>query len=358
MRQKTTSSAAWKSMALLILNFQTTAGKFSFTNNHGRFLRMRVCFFIACWLVFFAMPDLFAQRITPEKYINTYKDLAISEMKRSGIPASIKLAQGLLESDNGNSRLAVVANNHFGIKCHGWEGKEIFHDDDKKGECFRHYKNAEESWLDHTDFLMSRSRYAFLFEYKPTEYKKWANGLRKAGYATDPNYPQKLINLIERYDLHQYDTDVKISKSTTSQSAGSKKSPAKTANTGNDFASFNIDKYPVKENNRTSYITAKDGDTYTLLTGELEMMPWQLPKYNETKASDTLHEGQIVYLQPKRRKAERGKEKHTVREDETMYLISQQYAIKLSQLYKLNLMEEGTQPKTGDVLNLRKKKKK
>ena len=322
---------------------------------------MRICYMIACWLVIFVMPDLLAQKITVDEYINTYKDIAISEMKRSGIPASIKMAQGILESANGNSPLAAVANNHFGIKCHGWEGEEIFHDDDKKDECFRRYKNAKDSWIDHTDFLTSRSRYAFLFEYKSTDYKNWANGLRKAGYATDPQYPQKLISLIERHKLHQYDTGVKVDKSAASQpttTIGSKNTPAKTADAWNDFTSFNIDRHSVRENNRTNYVTAKDGDSYTSLSNELDMMPWQLPRYNEAKATDELREGQIVYLQPKRRKAERGKETHTMREDETMYLISQQYAVKLSRLYVLNRMEEGLQPKTGEVLNLRKKKKK
>ena len=303
------------------------------------------------------MGDLFGQKLTVDAYINIYKDLAISEMKRSGIPASIKLAQGILESANGNSTLAVVANNHFGIKCHGWEGKEIYHDDDKKGECFRRYKNAKDSWIDHTDFLTSRSRYAFLFGYKSTDYKSWANGLRKAGYATDPKYAQVLIGLIERYDLYQYDTGIMVSKTAKQKSVTTKNTPSKTTDAWNDFASFNIDRHPVKENNRTNYITAKAGDTYTSLSNELDMMPWQLPKYNETKATDELYEGQIVYLQPKRRKAERGKEKHTVREGETMYLLSQQYAVKLSRLYLFNQMEEGTQPKIGDVLNLRKKKK-
>jgi len=314
------------------------------------------------WLAFMSMPDLFAQKITVEQYINTWKDLAISEMKRSGIPASIKLAQGILESANGNSRLAVVANNHFGIKCHGWEGETIYHDDDHKGECFRHYKNAKESWLDHTDFLMSRSRYAFLFDYKPTDYKNWANGLRKAGYATDPKYPQKLIEQIERYHLHQYDTGVKMDKKTATQktttTAGAKKTATKQASAWDDFASFNIERYPVKINNRTDYILAKGGETYSSLSNELDKMPWQLPRYNEAKATDVLHEGQVVYLQPKRRKAERGKETHTVLEGETMYDVSQKYAVKLSRMYTLNRMDEGTQPKAGDVLNLRKKKRK
>ena len=325
-------------------------------------MKMKVCYTIACWLFCFAICDLFGQKLTVEEYINIYKDLAVSEMKRSGIPASIKLAQGILESANGNSTLAMVANNHFGIKCHGWDGKEIYHDDDKKGECFRHYKNAKDSWIDHTDFLTSRSRYAFLFEYKSTDYKSWANGLRKAGYATDPKYPQALIGLIERYELYRYDTGVKPSKTATPKSgktpAGSKNTPAKTRDAGSDFASFNIDRYPVKENNRTNYVTAKEGDTYSSLSKELDMMPWQLPGYNEAKVTDELHEGQIVYLQPKRRKAERGKETHRVREGETVYFISQMYAVKSSRIYMFNQMKEGTQPQAGDLLNLRKKKKK
>ena len=316
---------------------------------------MSVRYVLTCWLVCFAVFDLFAQKITVDEYINAYKDLAVSEMKRSGIPASITLAQGLLETDNGNSRLAKVANNHFGIKCHGWKGEEIYHDDDKKGECFRKYKDAKQSYIDHTDFLMSNKRYAFLFEYKSTDYKNWAKGLRKAGYATDPNYPQKLIDLIERHDLHSFDTGVTGHRKTLAKSGSGTRQPAISKD---DFATFNVDKYPVRENNRTTYTTASDGDTYTSLSVEFDMMPWQLPKYNDAKATDKISEGDVIYLQPKRRKAERGKEMHTACEGETMYVISQKYAVKLSRLYTLNRMEKDEQPEVGDVLNLRKKKKK
>lgn len=323
---------------------------------------MRICYIIACWLTGFVIPDLFAQRISVDGYINTWKDLAISEMRRSGIPASITLAQGMLESANGNSRLAVVANNHFGIKCHGWEGEEIFHDDDKKGECFRQYGDARESFLDHTDFLMTRSRYAFLFGYKSTDYKNWANGLRKAGYATDPKYAQKLIDLIERHALYRYDTDVKVTKRTVLRRppvmVDSGNIPIIEADAWDDFVSFNIERYQVRENNRTNFVLAKEGDTYTSLSNELDMMPWQMPKYNDANLTDELHEGQVVYVQPKRRKAGQGMETHKVLEGETMHFISQKYAVKLSRLYVLNRIDEGTQLKAGDVLNLRKKKKK
>ena len=140
-----------------------------------------------------------------EEYISVYKDIAVSEMKQYGIPASITLAQGILESGSGKGTLAVKANNHFGIKCHGWQGGKIYHDDDAKGECFRKYNSPNESFRDHSEFLANRKRYAKLFELNKDDYKGWARGLRRAGYATDKRYPQKLIALIERYDLDKYD---------------------------------------------------------------------------------------------------------------------------------------------------------
>ena len=159
---------------------------------------------IVCWLVCF---DLSAQRITPEEYITTWKDVAISEMQRSGIPASIKLAQGILESANGNSRLAVLANNHFGIKCHKeWQGDTITHNDDAPQECFRKYLFVEDSYNDHSLFLTSRPRYAGLFTLDIMDYVAWAHGLKAAGYATNPQYADKLINLIERFDIARQDT--------------------------------------------------------------------------------------------------------------------------------------------------------
>lgn len=155
-----------------------------------------------------------AERV--DRYVKTYAEVAQQEMKTYDIPASITLAQGILESGMGNSRLAAQANNHFGIKCHKeWRGKRIYHDDDEKGECFRVYKDPRNSYRDHSLFLTTRSRYDFLFELKKRDYKAWAKGLKKAGYATDPKYPDKLINLIERYRLDRYDlTKRKIKKET------------------------------------------------------------------------------------------------------------------------------------------------
>ena len=139
-------------------------------------------------------------------YIGTYKNIAIDKMEKYNIPASITLAQGILESGNGLSTLAKKSNNHFGIKCHsGWKGKRVYHDDDKKGECFRKYPTPEGSFNDHSIFLTGRGRYEFLFDLKPDDYKAWAKGLKKAGYATDRKYPKKLISFIETFELYKYD---------------------------------------------------------------------------------------------------------------------------------------------------------
>jgi len=165
-------------------------------------------------------------------YVQKYAPIARKEMKKHGIPASITLAQGILESGSGKSELARKSNNHFGIKCHNtWNGKKVYHDDDEKGECFRKYKNPKQSFRDHSEFLTGRDRYAFLFDYSTKNYKAWAEGLKKAGYATDPAYPQKLIKYIEQYDLHKYDKKIRLGfKEVVSQKAksvGKKITPAK-----------------------------------------------------------------------------------------------------------------------------------
>ncbi len=146
--------------------------------------------------------------LNTEDYVKYYSSIAMDEMIQFGIPASITLAQGILESGAGKGRLAVQANNHFGIKCHDWNGKKIYHDDDEEQECFRKYDNPEYSYRDHSLFLSNRGRYSFLFDLKKDDYKQWAKGLKKAGYATDPKYPQKLIDLIQRYQLYKYDNIV------------------------------------------------------------------------------------------------------------------------------------------------------
>jgi LysM repeat protein len=266
--------------------------------------------------------------------------MAIHEMQRSGVPASITLAQGALESGDGNSSLAKRANNHFGIKCHNdWTGKKVYQDDDAKNECFRKYASVEDSYRDHSDYLKAKSRYAFLFELDISDYKGWAKGLKKAGYATSPTYAEKLIDIIEAYGLYKYDRNAEKAKAPHSRSISHRyAAPARN----------------VLERNRVKYVVASAGDTYESLTDEFGKMSWEIPDYNDIVNPDSLVAGQVIFLQPKRNKAESGKNTHVVKEGETMYTISQLYAIKLPRLYLMNDMNPGTRPSVGTVLQLRK----
>ncbi len=291
-----------------------------------------------------------SQHTSRQEYIDLYKDWAIGEMERSGIPASIKLAQGMLESNNGNSTLAIKGNNHFGIKCHDWKGKSIRHDDDEKNECFRKYKSASDSYIDHTNFLMNAPRYSFLFELDQTDYKGWARGLKKAGYATSPSYASALIRIIEENDLHRFDL-----------ASGPRTRPdyRETVPELTDIDGFEveIEHRKILIRNRVDYIIVKEEDTYQSLTEELDLMPFELAKYNEIPKDSKLEKGQVLYLQPKRSKASVEYSFHTVETGETMYDISQMYGIRLKKLYQLNLMNPGDEPELGDEINLRKKKK-
>jgi len=312
-------------------------------------------FVISTSLFFFLLSITYGQRgrrISADDYINSHKDIAVSEMKRSGIPASITLAQGMLESDNGNSTLVTEGNNHFGIKCHDWLGAGIYKDDDSRNECFRKYKSAEESYRDHSDFLLSKQRYTFLFEYKSTDYKSWAKGLKKAGYATNPSYPEKLIKLIDENKLHLFDLDVAIAD----RERSNRSSKRKVSGEQPEFT-INLNKHPVYKRNDVEYVVAKNGDTFDKLSRELEMFNWELLKYNELTKDSTLHDGQLLYLQPKRRSAERGKEIHTVQAGENIYTISQLYAVKSKHIRRLNRLSPEATVNVGDVLNLRSKKK-
>lgn len=274
-------------------------------------------------------------------------------MKRSGVPASITLAQGLLESDNGNSSLVTKGNNHFGIKCHDWKGAAIYKDDDSKNECFRKYKSAEESYRDHTEFLLTKQRYNFLFSYKSTDYKSWAKGLKKAGYATNPVYPERLIKLIEENKLYLYDQDVAIADKARAGRTSRKK--GNTAVAEPEFA-INLNRHPIYKRNDIEYTVARNGDSVDKLARELEMFNWELLKYNELTKDSSIHEGQLLYLQPKRRKAERGQEFHTVQPGETVYTVSQLYGVKSRLIRKYNHLSPDSVVSTGTVLNLRFKK--
>ncbi|MBN2519780.1 MAG: glucosaminidase domain-containing protein [Bacteroidales bacterium] len=279
-------------------------------------------------------------KLTREEYIEKYKDLAIKEMKRTGIPASITLAQAVLESDNGNSRLARKANNHFGIKCHNnWNGKTIKHSDDRRKECFRKYNSVYESFKDHSDFIKEGDRYKFLFDLKSTDYEAWAKGLQKAGYATSNKYAKRLIKIIEDYKLYEYDNASKKVKK-------SKKSNQNNKN------KLKIDR-DVYETNNTKYIIVKEGDTYSNLANKCNMMQWEIYKYNDLPKDAKIIPGQKIYIEPKKNKAERGIDNHIVKQGETMYTISQKYAIKLKNLYKMNDIKPGTFLKNEQKIRLR-----
>ncbi len=281
-----------------------------------------------------------SDRMTRSQYFDTYKEMAMHEMHRSGVPASITLAQGALESGDGNSRLARASNNHFGIKCHNdWNGKKIYQDDDSRDECFRKYQSVEDSYRDHSDYLKDKSRYAFLFELNITDYKGWARGLKKAGYATSSTYAESLIRIIEEFDLNKFD---RMGETT--------RLPHERVNHRHTYASSRS----VMERNRVKYVLSRPGDTFESITNEFGRLSWEIPQYNDIKTADTVVPGQVIFIQPKRNKAEVGKNVHIVKQGETMYTISQLYAIKLSRLYTMNQMNPGTMPSVGSALQLRK----
>jgi LysM repeat protein len=280
-------------------------------------------------------------KMTPEQYIENYKDEAVKEMLMYNIPASITLAQGMLESGNGNSDLAVYANNHFGIKCHvGWTGPTFTKDDDERDECFRKYSSVLDSYNDHSLFLKNRPRYAFLFELRRTDYEGWAQGLKTAGYATDPKYTSRLIDIIERYKLYQYD---KVDELPNIAMAAKKQDVPAT-----------IAPREILRHHFIKYVIVKPGDTFYKIAKDTDKDLWQLYKFNDLQEGDKLIAGQKLYLQPKRRKAI--EPFHTVKAGETMKSISQLHGIRLKSLYKKNNMEPGAEPQPGTVLYLRKRK--
>jgi LysM repeat protein len=293
-----------------------------------------------------------------EDYVSTYASLAMREMVRSGIPASITLAQGCLESGNGNSRLARVANNHFGIKCHEWDGKKIYHDDDRRNECFRVYASAYESYLDHSAFLSTRNRYAFLFELDTDDYKGWARGLKKAGYATARNYDKLLIEIIQDNELHRYDRLVlsgKFEEDALADLPDSRPVQGEASASAGTGASTSMRE--IRLNNNVEYVVTEPGDTPESLRDELDLYKNELFRYNELEQGTGLNPGQIIYLQPKRRKAARGNEIHVVQEGETLYAISQKYGMKLSSIYKFNQLVEGQEVPEGTQIYLRHKRR-
>ena len=278
---------------------------------------------------------------TYQQYIDQYKDVAIEQMKRYGIPASITLAQGIFESGAGRSELAVKANNHFGIKCNGWTGRKSYHDDDEQGECFRAYDNAYESFEDHSKFLSERQRYHSLFNLKKDDYKGWARGLKAAGYATNPKYADRLIELIQLYKLYQYDKAKDYDKFLSEHTKNN-------ASNGQPLHS-------IKVFNKNYYLIARRGDTFKSIADEIGISYRKIAKYNERDKRDPLEEGEIIWLKKKQTKAPKDYKGrlHYVKAGESMYSIAQKYGIRLKNLYKMNRLSPDYQIRVGDTLKLR-----
>lgn len=296
---------------------------------------------------------------TPQQtYIKKYSALAVEEMYRTGVPASITLAQGLLESGCGLSKLAVNGNNHFGIKCHNtWEGARVYHDDDRKGECFRKYDSPEESFRDHSDFLRYRDRYKFLFDLELADYQGWAHGLRKAGYATDPKYPEKLIRLIEEHALYVYDSQKPAAK-TFHEDPAIPASPARIEQakplTGRQREVFRFAlSRQMYSQNGVPFVYAAEGETYEDIARANNLFVKELLKFNDLKKSKELKAGEAVYLQKKKRRAQKGLDRYVSEGEAGLWEISQRFAVRLDDICRLNGISKDHVLREGDILNLR-----
>lgn len=274
-----------------------------------------------------------------QTYIDQYRDMAIEQMLRNKIPASITLAQGILESGAGNSELVKKGNNHFGIKCHGWTGRTVHKDDDAKQECFRAYINARESYEDHSKFLTKNKRYSQLFSLSITDYKGWARGLKACGYATNPNYAPMLINLIELYKLYEYDRAKSYDKFMAQ-------------NSGHRQDGF---LHPIHIYNKNYFLQARKGDTFKSIGKEIGISGKKIAKYNERDYNSPLVENEMIWLKKKQKKAEATYKKrpHRVKAGESMYSIAQYYGIRLKSLYKMNKLSPDYELRIGDELRVR-----
>ena len=310
-----------------------------------------------------------------ESYISRYAPIAVNEMYRTGVPASITLAQGIIESRSGQSALAVDGNNHLGIKCHNsWQGRTMLADDDRKNECFRAYDSAEESFRDHSDFLRYRDRYKFLFDFKTTDYKSWAYGLKQAGYATDPSYASKLIQCVEDYNLARYDRmtvdDALAEGGALAESPVEKdevgeipESPLKieageifTGAAGEEYR-FSLSR-TLYSRNGVPFIYAVEGETYASIAKNYHLFLREILRFNDVPHGGELHAGDVVYLEPKKAKTVRGLDKYIVgEEEESFHGICQRFAVTEKAIRKLNGLPSDYQPREGDEIILRPESK-
>lgn len=328
----------------------------------------KIVLFAACILCTSAA-FAFGADLTRQEYIDTWKEEAVYQMATHGIPASITLAQGILESRDGNSRLAKEGNNHFGIKCHSdWEGKKIFEDDDARNECFRHYRNGRESFDDHSDFL-KKPRYAQLFELEVTDYKGWAKGLKECGYATSPEYAKSLIRIIEENNLQQYDEQgvmyaqrnevpdrregtPRARLPITEEKKQGKKNGSRSTEDRQEITLVGNHEVRVSDN-RIKYVVVREGDTRESIAREIDLNVLILNRFNDFNSKTALKTGDIVYLQPKRTKAVQ--DEHLAVEGDTWFSISQKHGIKLKQLCKLNGSGPDTPIAAGTRVVMKKK---
>jgi hypothetical protein len=301
------------------------------------------------------------QKISRAEYLERYKNIAIADMEKYGIPASIKMAQGMLESDNGNSRLAREGNNHFGIKCQSsWTGEKLYHDDDATGECFRGYTNAAESWRDHSEFLDRGQRYQFLFDLDPLDYKAWAYGLKQAGYATNPRYPELLIKIIEENELYLLDRGEQISiGEIIAREEADKTSHEVVPHTGEQvdvdnfvIAMYNHNGYEIYANNGSQFVVAREGDNLAEIAWLLGISEKRLRRFNDLDSDQNIGEGNMVYIQAKKSHTGSGLAEHTVQKGETLHSISQLYGIKMRPLARRNHLPVNAELSEGQQIKL------
>ena len=294
-----------------------------------------------------------AQDISVEEYISTYRNVAVAEMKRSGVPASVTLAQGILETEHGNSDLVKKSNNHFGIKCKSnWAGESVKHTDDAPNECFRKYNNAADSYKDHSDYLKTSPRYASLFQLDPSDYKGWAFGLKRAGYATNPRYPQIVISNIEKYNLQQYDTvfgeianDVAISKNVEDESV------IKNATLVSDNEEIKTALKANSKFNKLKALYASKGTSLLAIATAADIDLVKLLDYNDLKTDGLLKEDQLIYLEKKNKQGNR--DFSTSLQNETLRDVAQNNGVQLKSLMQLNNMNENELIKRGTKIKLR-----
>jgi LysM repeat protein len=294
-----------------------------------------------------------AQDISVEEYVSTYRSIAVAEMQRSGIPASVTLAQGILETEHGNSDLVKKSNNHFGIKCKStWTGESVRHTDDAPNECFRKYPNAADSYKDHSDYLKTSPRYASLFELDPSDYKGWAYGLKRAGYATNPRYPQIVISNIEKYNLQQYDTvtqkvntDIVIIKNIEDESV------VKNAIAVSDNEEIINALKANSKFNKLKALYASKGTSLLAIATAANIDLAKLLDYNDLKIDGLLKEDELIYLEKKNKQGNR--DFSTSLQNETLRDVAQNNGVQLKTLMILNNMNEKEFIKKGTKIKLR-----